>query len=124
MARFASDFTLSTPVVTRTVTQEKPEVKIPSAVGEAETLKLQLKGHVTERTWVSVSIDGLKSKEYIFGPSDTPEWKAEKGFELLIGNAGGIVLEFNGKKMDNLGKQGQVVRIKLPKDEERTTARD
>jgi hypothetical protein len=99
-------------------------VKIPSAAGEAEMLKLQLKGHIMERTWVRISIDGLKSKEYVFGPSDTPEWKAEKGFELLIGNAVGIVLEFNGKKMDNLGKQGQVVRIKLPEDEGRSPARD
>ena len=116
--------TLSKPAVTLTGAEEKPEVKIPSAAGEAEALKLQLKGHITERTWVRISIDGLKSKEYVFGPSDTPEWKAEKGFELLIGNAGGIVLEFNGKKMDNLGKQGQVVRIKLPEDDERSPARD
>ncbi|MBT3257443.1 MAG: helix-turn-helix domain-containing protein [Deltaproteobacteria bacterium] len=115
---------LSKPAVTRSAAEEKPEVKIPSAAGEAEVLNLQLKGHITERTWVRISIDGLKSKEYVFGPSDTPEWKAEKGFELLIGNAGGIVLEFNGKKMDNLGKQGQVVRIKLPEDEERSPARD
>ena len=118
------EHTLPKPAVTRTVTKEKPEVKIPSAAGEVEASKLQLKGLMTERTWVRISIDGLESKEYIFGPSDTPEWKAEKGFELLIGNAGGIVLEFNGKKMDNLGKQGQVVRIKLPEDEERSSARD
>ena len=115
---------LPKPAVTRIAAEEKPEVKIPVPAGEAEALKLQLKGHITERTWVRISIDGLKSKEYVFGPSDTPEWKAEKGFELLIGNAGGIVLEFNGKKMDNLGKQGQVVRIKLPENEERSSARD
>jgi len=90
----------------------------------AETLTLLLKGHVTERTWLRISIDGLEPKEYTFGPSDKPEWKAENGFELLIGNAGGIVLEFNGKKMDNLGKRGQVVRIKLPGEEERNTTRD
>jgi hypothetical protein len=105
-------------------TENKPLEKIPSAGGEVESSTLLLKGHVTERTWMKVSVDGLKSKEYVFGPSDKPEWKAEKGFELLIGNAGGIVLEFNGKKMDNLGKQGQVVRIKLPEDEERNTVRD
>lgn len=92
--------------------------------GAAETLVLLLKGHVTERTWLRISIDGLEPKEYTFGPSDKPEWKAENGFELLIGNAGGIILEFNGKKMDNLGKRGQVVRIKLPGEEERNTARD
>ncbi|MBW2709129.1 MAG: helix-turn-helix domain-containing protein [Deltaproteobacteria bacterium] len=116
--------TLSKPAVTRTATEDELDVKIPSAAGEVDVLKLRLKGYVTERTWVRMSVDGLKSKEYVFDPSDTPEWKAEKGFELLIGNAGGIVLEFNGKKMDNLGKRGQVVRIRLPEDEERSSTRD
>jgi len=100
----------------------KPEAEIPSEVAKPETLMLRLKGHVTERTWLRISIDGGKPKEYVLSPSDTPEWEAEKGFELLIGNAGGIALEFNGKKMDNLGKQGQVVRIKLPEEEERSSA--
>jgi cytoskeleton protein RodZ len=101
-----------------------PKVETPPASGTAENIELLLKGHVTERTWLRISIDGMKPKEYTFTPSDKPEWKAEKDFRLLIGNAGGIVLEFNGKKMDNLGKQGQVIRIKLPGDEERNTARD
>ncbi len=104
--------------------EEKPKAEIPSDVVGPETLKLTLKGLVKERTWLSISIDGLKSKEYVFAPSDTPQWQAEKGFELLIGNAGGIDLEFNGKKLDNLGKQGQVVRMKLPEEEERSSASD
>ena len=103
--------------------EEAPEAEIPSDVVKPEALPLRLKGHVTERTWLRISIDDRKPKEYVFAPSDTPQWEAEKGFELLIGNAGGIVLEFNGKKMDNLGKRGQVVRIKLP-EEERSSAKD
>ncbi|EFK10526.1 conserved hypothetical protein [delta proteobacterium NaphS2] len=107
--------------VSRSLPEEKPGLEVPSAAVETESLKLHLKGFVTERTWLRISIDGMKPKEYVFGPSDRPEWKAEKGFELLIGNAGGIALEFNGKKMDNLGKQGQVIRIKLPENEERSS---
>ncbi len=110
--------------VTQNAAGNEPKVETSPAVEATETVELLLKGHVTERTWLRISIDGLEPKEYTFGPSDKPEWKAERNFELLIGNAGGIILEFNGKKMDNLGKQGQVVRIKLPKDEERNTARD
>jgi hypothetical protein len=102
----------------------EPKVETSPASEAIETFEMLLKGYVTERTWLRISIDGLEPKEYTFGPADKPEWKAERDFELLIGNAGGIILEFNGKKMDNLGKQGQVVRIKLPKDEERNTARD
>ena len=110
--------------VSRNLPEEKPQLEVPSAAVETESLKLYLKGFVTERTWLRISIDGMKPKEYVFGPSDMPEWKAEKGFELLIGNAGGIALEFNGKKMDNLGKQGQVIRIKLPEIEERSSEKN
>ncbi|MCG6877929.1 MAG: helix-turn-helix domain-containing protein [Deltaproteobacteria bacterium] len=112
---------LPKPAVSRNLQEEKPELEVPAAAVETESLKLHLKGFVTERTWLRISIDGMKPKEYVFGPSDMPEWQAEKGFELLIGNAGGIALEFNGKKMDNLGKQGQVIRIKLPENEERSS---
>ena len=115
---------VSKPAVIQGAAEESPQAETPSIPEEAETVMLRLKGHVTERTWVSISIDGLKAKEYTFGPSDTPEWEAEKGFELLIGNAGGIALEFNGKKLDNLGKQGQVVRIRLPENEERSPERN
>ena len=114
----------TTPAPAQNAAETESKVEIPSPSETVETFKLLLKGHVTERTWVRISIDGLEPKENIFGPSDRPEWKAKKSFELLIGNAGGIVLEFNGKKMDNLGKQGQVIRIKLPEDEERNTLRD
>lgn len=112
---------LPAPVVPGASPAEQPEeeVPVPAAVPETENLKLHLKGRVKERTWLRIAIDDLKPKEYVFGPSDTPEWRAEKGFQLLIGNAGGITLEFNGKILDNLGKQGQVIRIKLPEDEER-----
>ncbi|MBL7224849.1 MAG: helix-turn-helix domain-containing protein [Desulfobacteraceae bacterium] len=81
---------------------------------------LVLKAIVKERTWIRVTIDDEKTKEYIFGPGSRPEWKAQKVFELLIGNAGGIDLEFNGKKMEDLGKQGQVIRLSLPKEYERS----
>ena len=112
------------PVVAQSTAGTDSEAESLSLSEAVETFTMVLKGHVTERTWLRISIDGRKPKENIFLPSDKPEWKAKKGFELLIGNAGGIVLEFNGKKMDNLGKQGQVVRIKLPEDEERSTPKN
>ena len=37
----------------------------------------------------------------------------------LIGNAGGIDLQVNGRPIKNLGETGQVVRLKLPEDYER-----
>jgi len=86
----------------------------PKPPETTETKPLTLKAEVREKTWVKIIVDGETPKEYIFQPGSHPEWKARDGFELFIGNAGGIALEFNGKKMDNLGRHGKVIHLKLP----------
>lgn len=83
-----------------------------------------LKGIVKERTWVRIFIDGQDPKESVFTPGSRPEWEAQDGFELLIGNAGGIDFEFNGEHMTNLGKSGQVIRLFFPEDFKRRRIRD
>jgi len=99
----------------------EPETSPPAAVSSPDSDRppLILKASIRERTWVRVIIDNEKPKEYILGPDSRPEWRAHKGFELLIGNAGGIDLELNGKKMEDLGKPGQVIRLRLPSGYER-----
>jgi len=75
---------------------------------------LILTANVKSQTWVAISIDERSVKEYLFQPGQTPQWTAEKNFNILIGNAAGIEFSLNGKKVGNLGTQGQVVRIRLP----------
>ena len=79
-----------------------------------EDLPLTLKAYVREKTWVKIFVDDEAPKEYIFKPGSLHEWTARKGFDLLIGNAGGIDLEFNGEKIENIGAPGQVVRLVFP----------
>lgn len=76
--------------------------------------RLILTANVKSRTWIAISIDDTSVKEYLFQPGQTPQWTAEKGFNILVGNAGGIEFSLNGKEIGNLGPQGQVVRITLP----------
>ena len=99
----------------------EPEPTVSNTPLPTETAgqALVLKAIVKQRTWIRLRIDNEKPKEYVLGPESRPQWRAKKGFELLIGNAGGIDLEFNGKKMGDLGKQGQVIRLRLPKEYER-----
>ncbi len=81
---------------------------------------LVLKANVKERTWIRVFVDKMKPKDYVFSPGSKPEWTAEKGFELLIGNAGGIELGFEGAPMKTPGKKGQVIRLSIPEGYERS----
>lgn len=97
---------------TTKLTQESPQT-MPTVLKPPPQL-LVLKAEVRETTWVKMILDQGTAKEYIFQPGSHPEWKAKNGFEIFIGNAAGIALEFNGKKMDNLGGHGKVIHLTFP----------
>jgi cytoskeleton protein RodZ len=89
-------------------------VSPPASAPEKETSWMILKGAVKEETWVSVSVDGKEKGEFIFQKGAKPEWKAKKSFEVVIGNGSGMDFDLDGKKIENLGKPGEVVRLSLP----------
>jgi cytoskeleton protein RodZ len=98
---------------------------IDAVTGPAEAIKWHvLKGIVEGRTWMSVRIDDQEAKEYIFQPGSRPQWKARKGFHIVVGNAAGIEFEFDGQKIGDLGELGQVVRLKLPEGYESPEGED
>ena len=78
--------------------------------------RLSLTGIVKERTWLRIKIDGKEEKEYLFQAGSKPQWKGKESFYMIIGNAGGIDFDLNGKRVGDLGKPGQVIRLTLPKD--------
>jgi len=91
------------------------EAVIDAVSGPAEATGWHvLKAVVEGRTWVRVTVDDEEPREYIFQPGSRPQWKARKGFDIVIGNAAGIEFEFNGRRLGDLGDLGQVKRLKLP----------
>ncbi len=93
---------------------EEPTALVPSeTAGDLAGFHV-LKGDVKGKTWVKIRVDGQDPKEYIFQPGSKPQWKAKEGFDITIGNAAGIELEFDGKTFTGLGNLGQVVRLQLP----------
>ena len=81
---------------------------------ESPVPELTLKANIREETWVKITVDNNEPKEFMFTPGSRYEWKAKNGFELMIGNAGGIDLEFNGETVAKPSTSGRVVRLKLP----------
>jgi cytoskeleton protein RodZ len=66
-----------------------------------------------ERTWVMVVIDGSERKEFMLNREDVIMLTAKESFDLLIGNAAGVKLFYNGKDIEFVGKSGEVKRVKL-----------
>jgi cytoskeletal protein RodZ len=95
-----------------------PQSETDSGVKKVATIKPQQKLvlHITavDNTWIKVIIDNQDSKEYNLNSGEKMELEASAGFNLLIGNAGGLELEFNGKPIKISGKAGEVVNIQLP----------
>ena len=66
-----------------------------------------------ERTWVRVVIDGSERKEFMLNREDVVMLSAKESFDVLIGNAAGVKLFYNGKDIDFTGESGEVKRVNL-----------
>lgn len=77
---------------------------------------LSLSATVKLRTYVRIIVDDNPPKEFIFQPGTNPDWTAERGFEVRVGNAAGIEFEFNGEKIENIGDMGKVKTLRFPDD--------
>jgi cytoskeleton protein RodZ len=91
----------------------------PVTVPPDATEAFVLTGRVHSKTYVKIYVDDKAPKEYMFRPGSRPQWEAKEGFYVMVGNASGIEFDLNGKVYRNLGKEGDVVRLRLPDDFER-----
>jgi cytoskeletal protein RodZ len=66
-----------------------------------------------EETWIRIKADQNPSFQVLLKPGEKFERKAVS-FNMDIGNAGGIKIQFKGKNIENLGKSGQVTHLRLP----------
>jgi cytoskeleton protein RodZ len=67
-----------------------------------------------EDAWIKVSIDQGTPSEHTLKTGGQIQLEAQSGFNLLIGNAGGIRLSLDGKPVQVPGKRGEVVNLQLP----------
>ncbi len=76
---------------------------------EEQPFSLQLKA--VEETWVRIQVDGELEKEMTLKPGETTSHRALKQIFLLVGNAGGLDLIFQGKTLQRFGRSGEVVGL-------------
>jgi hypothetical protein len=102
--------------------EQKPVEKFVNTVKESEVVvekkpeKISLEITAIELTWVSVSIDDGKPKEWLLRTGETVTVMSSEKFAVKIGNAGGTKLVFNGEDLGKLGDYGKVADIVLSKN--------
>lgn len=90
-----------------------PPVSPPPPV---ETPSFRLEIQANEQSWVQAAVDGGEVREALLQAGERLLWTATDAMDVTIGNAGGLVLMFNGESAPVLGEPGQVVRLRVTKD--------
>ncbi|HOD35012.1 MAG TPA: DUF4115 domain-containing protein [Syntrophales bacterium] len=86
----------------------------PVAAGEESKKKYTLNIETLELTWLRIKEDKQAPREYLLQPGETLNLQAAERFEIDVGNAGGVQLNFQGKSLGAPGKRGEVVHLVLP----------
>ena len=86
-----------------------PPVTATTSVSEKRDFSLQFK--TVEETWVSLQVDNQSGKEMIFKPGEGISIKASNRICVILGNAGGLDVIFNGKSLEKFGKAGEVLTL-------------
>ena len=86
-----------------------PDVNRQQKLDEEPVVELDLLLRATEKTWLRIQPDASEPWETTMKTGDEIRLKAVDRVTLFIGNAGGLLLELNGKRFGPLGKQGQVI---------------
>jgi len=90
-------------IIPTTQTQEVS----PAVEGKAFSLELK----AIEETWVQIQVNGQSQTEALFKPGEGSSYQATNRIELMIGNAGGLDMVFNGRLMERFGKSGEVITL-------------
>jgi cytoskeleton protein RodZ len=99
--------------------QEPVQTAVAASVEEpaaGKTARNTLTCFVSSKTYIKIWVDNNPPVQHIFSEGSRHQWMAGEGFYLLVGNAGGVEFDFNGKKIKDLGRQGEVVRLRLPEN--------
>lgn len=91
-----------------------PGVEVKSEIQQVAKKKYNLGIAASEITWLQVVLDESDKNEVILYPGDSVSYEADRLISLIIGNAGGITLNFNGMEFSKIGEKGQVIKINFP----------
>ncbi len=78
-----------------------------------------------EDSWTKLDADGETVLVGLMRRGDTRKFEALRGFRLTLGNAGGVRVTVDGRRLERLGRAGEVVRdLRLPSHGSEARAND
>lgn len=111
--REAAPPSVQTTAVEEPAVQPQP-AETPGAASEQSSVGHTLDVKATELVWIKIRIDNGEPFDVILHRGERIVWKARDAFSLVVGNAGGVEMIYDGILMKPFGKSGEVVNFKLP----------
>ncbi len=84
-----------------------------AALGPAAPGEFTLVVQAREESWVSITADGKAHSSELLGPGSERALRGRKEVIVKLGNAGGVDLRLNGKKLDTGGDFGEVKTVTI-----------
>ena len=117
--------TYATPAESATSAQQAPPVESGNpeqSVSQESAPVTQPAGNlllnlaVSEKTWLSLWVDGRQIFSGILVPGETKTIEGTRKARLYVGNAGGLEIHLNGKPVGPIGKSGEVRVVDLTRE--------
>jgi cytoskeleton protein RodZ len=93
----------------------------PPAIINKETTQTPSNAHLdllieaTEKTWLNITEDHKPPYQVTLKTGEKLSRNAQEYFIVDVGNAAGVNVTFQGASLGNLGRKGQVVHLRLPR---------
>lgn len=88
-----------------------PEASQQSSQTQPQTEPVEVKASIKQKSWMQVISDGETVYQGNLAKGQTQTWTAQKQLTLKVGNAGGVVVEYNQQPPQVLGNSGQVKEV-------------
>lgn len=97
------------------VTEQAAPGNVPAAVTDASTLSGRIKLAVVakEPTWLRITVDGKVKVERVLNAGESSVMAGNESARILLGNAGGVDVQFNGSNIGAVGPRGQVRTVEF-----------
>jgi cytoskeleton protein RodZ len=93
---------------TEAVADDQPVQDMETAASNKFTVEAD------DRVWVQVRIDDKETRSAMLRPGERREWSADRDMQVVVGNAGGIRMKWNGQPLEAPRDSGRVLRFRLP----------
>ncbi len=83
----------------------------------SNSVPFKLKIEADKRTWVTVDCDAHRVFEGNMDPGAVHNFSAQDQFQVSAGDAGALLLELNGKRLDPIGPPGSAGKVTLKRED-------